>query len=244
MGEALIFQKYNGSSEELFATISVTYPSGSTCTCTKGSRTLTDTNTNGTAVFAIPESGTWTVSCTDGNNTASKSVSVTTKGGNSSVALVYPLILWDMSAGGDNSSITGGWVSNAVRYESIYGIDVAISPTATKNSNGSITVRDPNTSGSTGKSGLWRTAKQINFTNYSKLMFTGTTSYEFWNRAAIFSSPTEWVKDRTVATTALSSTSYNKVNLINLSSVNGNYYFGFFVGGLKQITVQKIWLEP
>ncbi len=58
------------------AYITVTYPQGSTCTCSKGGTTLTADDTSGVFMFAVPEGGTWTVSCTDGTDTASKSVVV------------------------------------------------------------------------------------------------------------------------------------------------------------------------
>lgn len=88
------------------AYIDVTYPSGSTCTCSNGTTTLTDPNTTGQVIFNIPEAGTWTVSCTDGTNSKSQSVSITTEGQSVSVALSYRLVLFD---GGDNIDITGGW---------------------------------------------------------------------------------------------------------------------------------------
>ena len=57
-----------GGSGKLFAAIGVTYPKGSTVTCTNGTKTLTakpksDSDTQW--VFAIPEPGTWTVTATD-----------------------------------------------------------------------------------------------------------------------------------------------------------------------------------
>lgn len=61
------------------AAIEVTYPEGSACTCSCGDITLTAKNTNGRALFLVPEVGTWTVTATanDGSgNTASKSVEI------------------------------------------------------------------------------------------------------------------------------------------------------------------------
>ena len=45
---------------KIYAVIGVTYPSGSTCTCTNGSKTLTAKNTSGKAIFVIPSAGTCT----------------------------------------------------------------------------------------------------------------------------------------------------------------------------------------
>lgn len=64
----------------LYACIGVTYPSGSTCTCSNGTKTLTAKGTSGTAIFNVPSTGTWTVTATNGYKTASKSVSITAEG--------------------------------------------------------------------------------------------------------------------------------------------------------------------
>lgn len=45
---------------KIYAVIGVTYPSGSTCTCTNGAKTLTAKDTTGRARFVIPSAGTWT----------------------------------------------------------------------------------------------------------------------------------------------------------------------------------------
>lgn len=55
------------------AAISVTYPSGATCTCTKGAKTLTAKDTSGKYLFIVPETGTWTI--TSGSKTTTVTVS-------------------------------------------------------------------------------------------------------------------------------------------------------------------------
>ena len=89
-----------------YAVIGVTYPSGSTCTCTNGSKTLTAKDTTGKALFVIPSAGTWTVKAVKGSKSTSKAVSITTEGQVETVTLIFELILFD---GGDNTSVTGGW---------------------------------------------------------------------------------------------------------------------------------------
>lgn len=96
----------SGGGSKLFAAIGVTYPAGSTLTCTNGTKTLTAKTTSGQWVFAIPEAGTWTVTATQGTNTKSKSVSITSEGQFESVELSYALVLFD---GGDNTADSGGW---------------------------------------------------------------------------------------------------------------------------------------
>lgn len=78
-----------GGGGDTYAFIVVTYPAGSTCTCTNGSKTLTAKDTSGTWAFQIPEAGTWTVSCTDGTHTATAPVVISTEGQSESVTLSY-----------------------------------------------------------------------------------------------------------------------------------------------------------
>ena len=82
-----------GSSNSAWAYIGVTYPSGSTCSATNGSLTLNASGTSGLFVFQIPEPTstpeTWTVSCTNGTQTKSETVSVTSQYQNIVVTLTY-----------------------------------------------------------------------------------------------------------------------------------------------------------
>lgn len=71
------------------AYINVTYPSGSTCTCTDGVTTFTATDTSGSYQFVVPNTGTWTVSCTDGVESTSALVTITTDKQVESAALSY-----------------------------------------------------------------------------------------------------------------------------------------------------------
>lgn len=84
-------QSIDAGLAELYAAIGVTYPEGSTCTCTNENTgiALTDNGTTGQVVFNIPEAGTWTISCTDGTNTKSQIVEITTKGQFTEITLVY-----------------------------------------------------------------------------------------------------------------------------------------------------------
>ena len=77
-----------------FATIGVTYPAGSTLTCTNGTKTLKAKTTSGQWVFAVSEAGTWTVTATDGTNSKSQSVNITAEGQSVSVVLNYGYYLF------------------------------------------------------------------------------------------------------------------------------------------------------
>ena len=108
MGEAFITRRGGGTP---YAAIGVTYPSGSVCTCTNGTLTLTAKDTGGKAIFVIPSAGTWTVKAVSGDKTASKAVSITAEGQVETVTLMFELILFD---GGDNTGVTGGWKGTGV----------------------------------------------------------------------------------------------------------------------------------
>ena len=93
--------------EKIRSIIAVIYPAGSICTCSDGTKTLNAKYTSGKALFNV-KAGTYTVSCTDGSRTTSKTVSITTEGQVESVTLSY----WDgtlFDNGNQYSEITGGW---------------------------------------------------------------------------------------------------------------------------------------
>lgn len=87
------------------ATINITYPAGSTCTAANGATTLTAPDTTGTWACVVPSAGTWTVSCTDGTQTASKTVTISAEGEAVNVALAYNLLIIN----GTDTSVSGGW---------------------------------------------------------------------------------------------------------------------------------------
>lgn len=71
------------------AAIKVMYPAGSTCTCTKDSTVLTATNTSGSYTFTVHEAGTYTVKATDGTQSKSVAVTITSNGESKSIVLTY-----------------------------------------------------------------------------------------------------------------------------------------------------------
>lgn len=89
------------------ATINITYPTGSTCTCSDGATTLSAPDTSGTWACIVPNAGTWTVTSTSGTETDSKAVTITTDGQSTSVELSYALFLFKPNAPSD--IIAGEW---------------------------------------------------------------------------------------------------------------------------------------
>ena len=89
------------------ATINITYPAGSTCTCSDGTTTLSAPDTSGTWACIVPNAGTWTVAATDGVENTSESVSITTDGQIAAIELSY--LLWLYKSGNTYNAVTGGW---------------------------------------------------------------------------------------------------------------------------------------
>jgi hypothetical protein len=111
MGEAFITRRGGGTP---YAAIGVTYPSGSVCTCTNGSKTLTAKDTTGKALFVIPSAGTWTVKAVKGSKSKSKAVSITAEGQVETVTLSYELVLF-------NNGVVSGYAWNSSNFDSGYG---------------------------------------------------------------------------------------------------------------------------
>lgn len=140
----------------LFSVIGVTYPAGSVCTCAKGTKTYKAKNTSGLALFAVPETGEWTVSCTDGTQTASTTATVSAEGEAVRVKLAYDLRLFDN--GDECAGVTGGWTNVGYTYSSMLSAPPEIS-------DGRIQLYGK----SGGNTGIG-TAQRIDLTGYSKLV--------------------------------------------------------------------------
>lgn len=91
-----------GGGSRLHAVIAVTYPEGSICTCTNGTKMLKAKDTSGYALFTV-KAGTYTVECHTGDNSKSKSTSVTVAdsdvGKSISVKLTYELTIFKAGSG-------------------------------------------------------------------------------------------------------------------------------------------------
>ena len=97
---------YVSSGTSFSATISITYPAGSTCTVSNYKKTWTAPNTTGSWTFEANEVGHYTVKAVSGSKSKEKEVLITSEGQLETVALSYELVLFD---GGDNTGVTGGW---------------------------------------------------------------------------------------------------------------------------------------
>lgn len=105
-------------SKEFAATINITYPAGSTCTVTDGVTTHTAPDTSGTWACIVNNTGTWTITSTNGIQTKSDSVSITADGQSASVTLKYEYYIFN--AGGV-TNYSGGWT--ALGYYTVTKVD-------------------------------------------------------------------------------------------------------------------------
>lgn len=206
------------------ATINITYPAGSTCTCSDGSTTLTAPDTSGTWACVVPNAGTWTVSCTDGTESKSETVTITADGQSFAVELAY----WNgdlYKAGNEYEAITGGWQARGWQYDS--GCS-PLKPKLEKTDSYMVL----GTTGSGIQSGIVEIAKDLDFTKYTKITvnvsdFPNVSDNLRRNRFMVYK------RDATYPTSTvahlLMRSFVNGDNVLDISNVSGSYALGFFL---------------
>lgn len=226
----------------------VNFPVGSSCTLTNGPRTYKapdDAVSIGRYTFPIPESGSWTVRCTDGTDTASKTISFSDKYIYYVTTLAYELVLFDY---GDKTSVTGGWNTSALRFKQVSGQAGGVKPTVTTNSDGSITLGGL----SGGTSGSHITVNKINLAGYSTVKFIGSVTSDdsaMPARSGFAASKnlTEFLQANAAASmnfpASASKTYSGTESLLDISSLTDSYYLLFGVYNTTKITIKKLWLE-
>lgn len=78
-----------GGGGNTFAFIVVTYPAGSVCTCSDGTRTIRAKGTTGSYLFSVPYAANWKVYATNGIDEAEKNVNISYYGQSETVNLTY-----------------------------------------------------------------------------------------------------------------------------------------------------------
>lgn len=193
------------------ATINITYPAGSTCTCSDGTTTLSAPDTSGTWACIVPNAGTWTVTSTSGAETDSKAVTITTDGQNISVELSYALFLFKPNAPSD--IIAGEWempVNSAVTAEA----ELTVKSVNNYNSNRIISAR---------------TKGQIDLTEYSTLQATCKASGGSDTKLEVYSGSS------VVASTAIG-TDLTTVT-VDISALSGLHSIGFAGNHTAYLTI-------
>lgn len=183
------------------ATINITYPAGSTCTCSDGTTTISAPDTSGTWACIVPNAGTWTVTSTSGTETDSKAVTITTDGQSTSVELSYALFLFKPNAPSD--IIAGEW---EMPGNSTVAAEAELVVKSVNNYNGN---RDISA----------RTKGQIDLTEYSTLQATCKASGGSNTKLEVYSGSS------VVASTAIG-TDLTTVT-VDISALSGLHSIGF-----------------
>ena len=88
-----------------YALIAVSYPVGSSCTCSKGTKTLKATGKVGAFCFAIPEAGDWVISIKDSDHEeATRTVTISSEGQVEKLRIDYENALFNNGVGKENWS--------------------------------------------------------------------------------------------------------------------------------------------
>lgn len=231
---------YVSSGTSFSATISITYPAGSTCTVSNYKKTWTAPNTTGSWTFEANEVGHYTVKAVSGSKSKEKEVLITTEGQSEAITIVYETVLFNAT---DNTSVTGGWQQK--NYIDGYGTGSI--------SNGLIQVV-----GSTAYGGqasaymvMYLTKNKIDLTEATSLKAqTGTiggNKLAFVIKSA--NTLSNWwdapLTDGTCPayTKLTASGSSNSTVSVDVSNITGQYYIGAIVCGDSAFRASRIWFE-
>lgn len=195
------------------ATINITYPAGSTCTCSDGTTTLSAPDTSGTWACIVPNAGSWTVTATDGNDSTNKSVSITADGQTENVVLSYTLVLYE------KNGETVDWSYKAYDY-SVPSVNMTLD-----------TLKSQHGEGNARRPTLYTTVKH-DISSYDTLY----GSFDMTGRGSLYlgilSSPPATGCDSVekVGFASYASGNGGKVDLtLDISSFTGEYYIAVYV---------------
>lgn len=201
------------------ATINITYPSGSTCTCSDGTTTLSAPDTSGTWACIVPNAGTWTAAATDGVENTSESVSITTDGQTVAVELSYYTYLFKPNT--DTTNVTGGWQLNSNGSLDSAGDQLVATFTNAYNHGIAFNVA---------------TINKIDFTEFTTLVATckAADKNNAAPRSATFAvaSTQPGFNNAGTASTKIASTTFSNSTTtvtIDVSGISGSYYVTFVV---------------
>lgn len=200
------------------ATINITYPSGSTCTCSDGTTTLSAPDTSGTWACIVPNAGTWTAAATDGEKNASETVSINTDGQIASIELSYRALLYQ-----------AGDTSDKWQYKPMYintSYKNATAPTVNIESDSMMITQPKYVNGC-----AYVYNREIDMTTLNTLRFDGELSTAMTNFTdaaclCIWTSLGTYVTDNRVAYINFKTASPKQ---IDVSALTGMHRVGFFL---------------
>lgn len=226
----------NGAWHQFSATfsarINVVYPAGSTCTISNGTKTYTAPSTGGYWECDVDSAGTWTVTATNGPQSASQSVSITASGQTAGVTLAYDYKIFNAGGAVDYS---GGWTG--LGNQTVIGTDIQC-------------YVDYSWAGCQAF-----TNAAFDVSNYTKLNVNVSAVSAIRDQASFGlnrSKPNTVMwndsftnKDNCAAILAITSTG---VKTLDISGLSGNFYFwtgqnGTGWAGKSGFTIDRIWLS-
>lgn len=225
---SLVFNMVGGSSgggSDTYAFIIVAYPVGSTCTATDGTTTLTAPDTSGSWVCKVPNAGTWTITSTDGTDTATAQVIISAEGQSESVELLYRLYLYNR--GDQCTSITGGWSNN---HGGGSGVNI---------NTDNIEIYQIATSG---RGASVYSTNQINFTDYSTIHFLFTNSAAGPIVKGGIADVTSYTTVTFLAATEFPASASEAEMVVDISAYTGLHY-PRVNGGTSTLRIYAVWLE-
>ena len=200
-----------------YAYIGVIYDAGATVTCTDGNKTYRAKDTSGLYTFPIPYAATWIVTATDGTQTKSESVVITSLWQD----VVANLTFWDGTIfynGNQYLNITGGWEYNP----NLTGPDGATTSNVIISMNPDISISK--TGGGRYDSPI-QTVNRIDLTTASTIELT--YAKKLTNRTFMVTNDTTGNLVSGSITVAQSSptTTATGTQTIDVTSLSGSYYF-------------------
>ena len=188
------------------ATISTTYPAGSTCTVSNYKKTWTAPNTSGSWTFKANEVGYYTVEATKGSQSTSQTVAITTQGQVVDVVLGFDYVIFSNETG-LNSAYTdggGGATVNVVTISS--GEKVLIFP------NGG------------GDNRMAYIKPAVDLTNYKTLKISGAAGANRW--FGVWNQVPNSSDIGVVAKVIMGPSDTPVLYTIDVSNLSGSYYLG------------------
>lgn len=214
--------------------IYVTYPAGSVCTVTNGEKTFTAKDSSGFWLFAGLSVGTWTVTATDGTETDSQTVEITTEGQSVSVELIYGLWLYDYKTQKFGTQFT------AVAKKFNSGSNTVQAPNVSTLADGSIQLQITNNNGC----GMWY-SEAVDLTDYTTLYVldsTSGTANDARTDIAIWSGVGTYIWENVKANIETRNRS-EEMRTIDVSALNGVHYIGYAMFNKATINMKQMVLK-
>ena len=195
-----------GGGSKVVASIVVTYPVGSTLTCTLGSKVLTAKDTSGKWVFGLPSIGNWVVKAVKGSKSKSATVKITAEGQVKTVELAYDYIIFSNETGLNSVYSDGGG-----------GATVKVST----DSSGKKILTFPNGGGYNRMAYI---KPPIDLTKYATLKISGYAGAN--RRFCVWNQTPNSYNTGIVASVTMSAGSSPRSYTIDVSNLSGNCYLG------------------